>query len=491
MRKSRDLVESLAEAIDSDRLLPADGRLVLGVSGGADSVALLHAMVELNRARNFPWKIHVGHLHHGIRGPAADEDAQFVKDLAAELDLTVTVEHVDVPAMAKAGRQSIEEAARQARYAFLERICLHTESRCIVLAHHADDNAETVLHRILRGTGLRGLAGIAPVRALSPGSDIVVVRPLLRLHRAEILSFLRARGLRWREDHSNAQTSLTRNRIRHEVLPMLESKINRQVRDALIRLSEQARLTDAYLAETAQRTLETLTISRTDRELAVNLPALLKRSKVIRAELVRQAFLCLRVGEQQIDRRHVTAVLRLAEQGSTNKRINLPGRLTVARRYDRLVFWLSDSSGPVEEFGEVPVKVPGRTVLPRKGFRLDTQLLAFDEQMLQQVKDKKDSWTEYVDYDQIRCPLLVRARRPGDRFWPLGGPGSKKLSDFFIERKVDVRDREGIAVVCDQLGPIWVMGMRIDERVKLRRHTARVLRMSAGPLEETSDNMAM
>ncbi len=486
MGKSSGFVEYLAETIEAERLLPPDGRLVVGVSGGADSVALLHGLREVNRVRGLPWKIYVGHLHHGIRGTAADEDAQFVKDLAGSLDLPVTVEQADVPGLAKARQQSIEEAAREARYAFFERICLHTESRHIVLAHHADDNAETVLHRILRGTGLRGLAGIAPVRALSPGSEIVVVRPLLKLHKGEIVAFLRERDLPWREDHTNTQTSLTRNRIRNEILPLLEGKINRQVREALIRLAEQARLTDAYLAETAQRTLETLMISRTDCELTLNLPALLKRSKVIRAELVRQAFLWLRVGEQQIDRRHVMAVLRLAEQGVNNKRINLPGRLTVARRYDRLVFSLPDGNAPSEEFLEVSVKVPGRTIVRRKGVWLETEVVAFEASLLQHVKEKGDSWTEYVDADQVSCPLVVRPKRVGDRFWPLGGPGSKKLSDFFSERKVDAADRERIAVVCDQLGPIWVMGMRIDERVKLRRHTTRVLRMTAKPLEGQS-----
>lgn len=483
MGKSPDFVELLAEAVDGDRLLPAEGRLVIGVSGGADSVALLHAMHELNRIRGFPWKIHVGHLHHGIRGLAADQDADFVKDLAARLDLSATVEHVDVPTLAKARQESIEEAAREARYAFLERICLHTEGRHIVLAHHADDNAETVLHRILRGTGLRGLAGIAPVRPLSPGSDIVVVRPLLKLTREQILAFLKERDLRWREDHTNTQTSLTRNRIRHEVLPMLETKINKQVREALIRLAEQARLTDGYLAETAQRTLETLVISRTDCDLTLNLPALLKRSKVIRAELVRHAFLWLRVGEQQIDRRHVMAVLRLAEQGVNNKRINLPGRLTVARRYDRLVFSLCNGSAPHEEFVEVSVKVPGRTILRRKGVWLETHVQPFELAILQHARDKNDPCTEYVDADQVSYPLVVRPKKVGDRFWPLGGPGSKKLADFFSERKIDAAERERIAVVCDQLGPIWIMGMRIDERVKLRRHTTRVLKMVAKPLE--------
>lgn len=483
MGKPSCFIECLAETIKADRLLPPEGRLVIGVSGGADSIALLHGICEINRFQGQPWRIHVGHLHHGIRGTSADEDAQFVRDLAASLDLPVTVEQADVPALAKARQRSIEEAAREVRYAFFERICLHTESRHIVLAHHADDNAETVLHRILRGTGLRGLAGIAPVRPLSPGSDIVVVRPLLKLHKDEIAAFLRERNLPWREDHTNTQTSLTRNRIRHEILPMLEDKVNRQVREALIRLAEQARLTDAYLAETAQRTLETLMISRTDCELTLNLPALLKRSKVIRAELVRQAFLWLRVGEQQIDRRHVMSVLRLAEQGVNNKRINLPGRLTVARRYDRLVFSLPNGNSPSEGLLEVSVKVPGRTILRRKGIWLETQVLPFEPSLLQQVKAKSDSWTEYVDADQVSHPLVVRPRRAGDRFWPLGGPGSKKLSDFFSERKIDAADRERVAVVCDQLGPIWVMGMRIDERVKLRRHTMRVLQMTVRPLE--------
>lgn len=483
MGKSPDFVQLLAETIESDRLLPSEGRLVLGVSGGADSVAMLHAICEINQARGRPWTLHVGHLHHGIRGGAADEDAQFVKDLADQLGLPATIEQVDVPGLAKARDMSIEEAAREARYAYLERLCLHTESHYILLAHHADDNAETVLHRVLRGTGLRGLAGIAPVRLLSPGSDIRVIRPLLKFRRQDVLEFLRARGLPWREDHTNTQTSLTRNRIRHEILPLLESKINKQVKEALLRLAEQARATDAYLSETAQRTLETLVISRNDCELTVNLPALLKRSRVIQAELVRQAFLWLRVGEQQIDRRHVMAVLRLAEQGRTNKRINLPGRLTVARRYDRLVFSLPNGNLPSEEYTEIAVKVPGRTILRRRRIWLETQVLPFEPDLLRQAREKSDPWTEYLDFDQVSPPLIIRPKRVGDRFWPLGSPGSKKLADFFSERKVDPPDRSRIALVCDQLGPIWIMGMRIDERVKLRRHTTRVLQMTAKPLE--------
>ncbi len=483
MGKSTDFVPSLTEVIDTEKLLPAEGRLVLGVSGGADSVAMLHALDEINVSRGRPWNLHVGHLHHGIRSRAADEDAQFVSDLAANLGLPVTVEQVDVPGLAKARQMSIEEAAREARYAYLERLCLHTDSRHILLAHHADDNAETVLHRVLRGTGLRGLAGIAPVRALTPGSDIRVVRPMLKFRKQEVVDFLRQRGLDWREDHTNTQTSLTRNRIRHEILPLLSAKINRQVTEALLRLAEQARDTDAYLSETARRTFEALVISRTDCELTINLPALLKRSRVIQTELVRQAFLWLRVGEQSIDRRHVMAVLRLAEQSRSNKRINLPSRLTVSRRYDRLIFSLPGSQGPVEPFADISVKVPGRTIVRRRRIWLETRVEECSESLLQHVREKDDPWTEYVDYDQVSYPLIIRQRKVGDRFWPLGGPGSKKLSDFFSERKIDQPRRSEIPLVCDQLGPIWIMGLRIDDRVKLRRRTTRVLRIEAKPLE--------
>ena len=168
MGKSSDFVELLTEAVDAEKVLPAQGRLVVGVSGGADSVALLHGMHALNRARNLPWRIHVGHLNHGIRGPAAEEDARFVLDLASQLDLPATVEHVDVPGLAKARQMSIEEAAREARYAFFERICLHTESRHIVLAHPADDNAE-----------LRGL-GVADV--FTPGAPTSSIVDYLTSH---------------------------------------------------------------------------------------------------------------------------------------------------------------------------------------------------------------------------------------------------------------------------------------------------------------------
>jgi tRNA(Ile)-lysidine synthase len=480
--KSLRFVESLAQAVDAERLLPAEGCVLLGVSGGADSVALLIGLHELNQARGMPWTLHVAHLHHGIRGSAADEDARFVADLATRLGLAVTVERADVPAMARMAHQGMEQTARQVRYAFLERVCRQVQSRHIALAHHADDNVETILHRVLRGTGLHGLAGIASQRALSPGSQIVVVRPLLHVCRKQIVAFLRDRGQSWREDQTNALTDLTRNRIRHEVLPMLESSINKQVREALLRLAAQARLADAYLAETAQRSLAALVTHQADGELTLHLPGLLEHSDVIRAELIRQVFLRLRVSQQPITRRHVMAVLELAARPAGGKQIQLPGRLVVAVREDRLIFRLPAAAGG-EHFPEVTVPVPGRTILQRTGLCLETQPMPFDPDILRQVKATPDAWTEYVDFDSVRLPLVVHAKRPGERFWPLGGPGRKKLSDFFNEQKIALPDRAWVPVVCDELGPIWIMGMRIDERVKLRRQTLRVLQMTARPLE--------
>jgi len=474
---------SLAEAIEAEGLLPPEGRVVVGVSGGADSMALLYGLVALNERLQKRWTLHVAHLHHGIRGRDADEDARFVESVCKEMALPFFLERVDVPAVAKERKQSLEEAARQVRYEFFERVCLQTDSRYLALGHHADDNAETVLHRILRGTGIRGLAGILPARPLRPGSDITVVRPLLRFRRQEIREYLQSIGAAWREDHTNAEVSLTRNRLRHEVLPLIESKVNRQVVPALLRLAEQARWVDAYLRETAERTLQTLIISRTDCELAINLPALLKRRRVIQTELIRQALLLLGVGEQQIGYEHILSVLRLAEQAASGKRLNLPGRVTVTKRYDKLIFSLPTGRVADDGFCDVAVRLPGTTVLPRRGIALEAEIQPFEPELLEKVRQKNDPWTEYLDYDQVCPPLVVRSRRPGDRFWPLGAPGSKKLSDFFIERKVEPDQRDRICLLCDQLGPIWVVGMRIDERVRLRRNTCTVLRLTARPLE--------
>ncbi|HEY2977068.1 MAG TPA: tRNA lysidine(34) synthetase TilS, partial [Burkholderiaceae bacterium] len=349
-------IKIFADHIQAEGLLQRDDRVVVGVSGGPDSMALLHGLVGLNTSAGFQLALHIVHLNHQLRGEAAEQDAAFVQAAADDLELSSTIERRDIRALAGAqgaaehsamedaswlgyaGRPSssgaIEETARRERYALFERAALATDSNVICVGHQADDNAETILHRIVRGTGLRGMAGIPARRRLRAGSDIWLVRPLLRFPRRKLLEFLADAGIPYREDESNAYPAAAdvlsasrttaefgggdsgrpapmRNFIRNVALPLLEAQINPHVREALLRLAEQARWVEEHLAETVLRNFETLVVSRSERELVLSARALARRSRIIQAEVLRHAIISLHVGEQDLSFTHLSSVCDL------------------------------------------------------------------------------------------------------------------------------------------------------------------------------------
>jgi tRNA(Ile)-lysidine synthase len=421
---------------------------------------------------------------------------------------------------APSSTSAIEETARRERYALFERVALATGSNAICVGHQADDNAETILHRIVRGTGLRGIGGIPARRRLRPGSDLWLVRPLLRFPRRKLLEFLADAGVPYREDESNlypapsdvlapsrpvaelttgpGRAAPMRNLIRNVVLPMLESQINPQVREALLRLGEQARWVEEHLAETVVRAFETLVISRSERELVLSARSLARRSRIIQAEVIRHAIASFHVGEQDLSFTHLSAVCDLLAGRTSGKQIQLPGGLTATKRYDRLILNLPGAPSPETIPAETAVHVPGRTVLPVRRLELICTLQEGEPQGLSRREgDSPDSsrrsnelsgeaprsrFEESIDFDKLQLPLVVRRRRRGERFWPLGAPGRKKLSDFLVDAKVDPVERERVAVLCDQQGPIWIIGHRIDERVKLTDATRRILHIRVAPL---------
>lgn len=484
-----DLEARLAQSILDERLLARDEAVVVGVSGGVDSVALLYLLCALNGRDGWSLRPHIAHLNHQLRGPESAADAEFVSQLAKSLRLPITVESADVSARAEATGVSIEQAGREARLEFFERVCLSTGISTVVLAHHADDNAETVLQRIMRGTGFRGLVGIRPVRPLREGSAIRIVRPMLPLRRSEIEKYLADRGIAWRQDSSNTSDLYTRNRLRHELLPLIREKYNPQVDEALVRLAEQARHLDAYLTETAERMLESLVIHHDNQTLALHAPGLTRKPRVIQTQLIRQAILRLGVGEAELTYRHVKSVVELAAGTEGSKAMHLPG-LRVTRKYERLLFERYGQIGtppPIAE--ELRVGLEGVTALPGYGLELSAEIAPVGEtEISEYVRRRADrgtiSYEEWMDADRIAPPLLARSRRPGDRFLPLGMTSVKKLSDFFIDQKIDADQRDRAVVLCDQLGPVWVVPFRIDERVRLSRATRRVLRLTARVIDE-------
>ncbi|MCH8880745.1 MAG: tRNA lysidine(34) synthetase TilS [Planctomycetes bacterium] len=327
----------MQKTIPPDRW-PARGEpLVIGISGGPDSTALVFLLDELNTAQDRGWRLHLAHLNHGLRGTDSDSDAGFVADLAERHDWEVTIDQRPVRERAKQSGGTLEETARNERYDFFERVLMDHNARVIATAHHADDNVETVLHRLIRGTGIRGLSGIPAMRPLRNGQPYRLIRPLLNVRRADILAYLDRRGITYCHDHTNEVTEFTRNRIRNELIPKLEQDYNPAVADALLRLAEQARRLNEFVQRAVDEKFPMMLIGEKHAEhpteITLNATALLREPQALQTELIRRAIAKLGVGEKKLTFGHLRSIVELAQKNVSGKRLELPGGLTV--EYDR------------------------------------------------------------------------------------------------------------------------------------------------------------
>lgn len=474
-----DLPSRLATFIRTQDLVPAGAHVVVGVSGGPDSTALLHALAELAPHEDARWTLHVAHLNHQLRGEQSDADAEFVRQLACRLALPCTVTRADLrPAGGSSAGRGLEEIARLRRYEFLERVCLQCGADVLAVGHHADDNAETILHHIARGTGLRGLRGMRPARPLSPAGRVRLVRPLVGFRRAEIIDFLQCRHIAYRLDESNRNLTYTRNRIRHELLPLLTEFINPRATEALLRLGEQARWAEEFLQEVAGRSLEAATLRRTEDELVLARNALAERPRIVRFEVIRQAVAGFGLGERNVGFSHLASVSDLLAAPRGSGAVELPDGLRVRRELDHLVFSVAAPDNDEPPLPEQAVTVPGATAVPGTAWVIETQVTLVGPDAT------RTPWPgspgeECLDFDRLALPLVVRGARAGDRFMPLGAPGHKKVSDFFVDQRIPPRARRRTPILCDRRGPLWVIPFRIDERAKVTDRTARLLMVAA------------
>ncbi|MBI4718377.1 MAG: tRNA lysidine(34) synthetase TilS [Planctomycetes bacterium] len=473
------MIRALAHTLLSEAALEPSQSVVVGVSGGADSMALLHLLLGLNRVAGWHLRLHVAHLHHGLRGADADADAAFVQAAADALGVGCTVESRNVADLAQSKSAGVEETGRDERFLFFERVCLQAGANIVAVGHHADDNAETILHRILRGTGLRGLAGMRRSRPLGPASPVRLVRPLLHLPRKTLRDYLAGSGITFREDLSNSAREPTRNRIRHVLLPLIEEQINAQAGEALTRLGLQARWLDDFLRDLVCRTFDTLLISQDAGAVVLNADALARKSRIVQTELVRMAYGRFGLGEQTLSFGHLVAAVELLDDPASGRQVHLPGGLAVEKRYHQLVFFLPEAEGTPAEVVETPVHLPGITRLPGERGELVCTVRTLTAEEVAQVPRAATLTRVFLDYDVLRLPLTLRGRRAGDRFVPLGAPGTKSVSDFLIDTKVGPATRQELTLLCDQAGIVWLIGQRIDERAKLTANTRRVLEVSA------------
>ncbi len=325
-------------------LIPPGTKVLCAVSGGADSTAMLHALCAVNGLYDRRWLISVAHLDHQIRDDSAG-CASLVQKMAGELGLECRMESMDVPAMIKAEGGSLEETARRVRYDFLRRTAEEFGANVVAVAHHADDQAETVLHRVIRGTGLHGLAGMRPSRSITEGSDIVVVRPLLSFRRRALREYLSHRGLPFHDDPTNLDTAeATRNHLRQNVLPLLEATVNPKVADALVRLAEQAGSAAEAIEIMATQAMEESRPERKPGEVRLRAQSLAKLPAAVRTEVVRRVLNEIGAKLGAIGQERIEAAADLACRDRQLRRIELPGNILIERRGE---YWTARAKKPV------------------------------------------------------------------------------------------------------------------------------------------------
>jgi tRNA(Ile)-lysidine synthase len=449
---------------------PGD-RVIVAVSGGPDSVALLDLLAAL--APTLRLELHVAHLDHGWRGRAAAADAGFVRRLALRLGLPVTVGHVP-PATWKrrAGRQSSREArARDLRYAFLVETARAVGARRIALGHTRDDQAETLLLNLLRGSGGRGLGGIRPVR------DDLFVRPLIETRRRDLLAWLKRRRLRYRVDATNRDLALTRNRVRRSLIPLLERRFNPRVVDLLARTAGLLRDDEAVLEAIAGEALDKAAGRRQRGRIDLRAAAIRPLPAALQRRVLRRAVAEVRGDLRRITARQIEACRDLLEHRPGRGRplsggVDLPGGVTVRAAPGTLTVSAVRPAAAAGTAVETLCPVPGRCELPGFGVRLKTRVMSRSPRF-----DPRAGAPDRVclDADLARGPLRIRGRRPGDRFRPLGAPGARKVKTFLIDRKVpaDLRARIPIVLSGDRIA--WVMAQAIDDRFKVTPSTRRIL----------------
>ena len=441
----------------------------MAVSGGPDSVCLLHTLIKLRDV--FDIMLHIAHLDHQLRGTESMADAQYVADLAQRLDIPATIEQRDVKAFKAQQHVSLEEAAREVRYNFLAQVAESIGTSRVAVGHTADDHIETILMHLIRGAGTKGLRGLEPSTLWpSAPSRLIVIRPLLEVSRQETANYCHHHQLAPRLDASNLSLSPLRNRIRQQLLPLLQS-YNPRVAEALMRTARIAgddlNYLDAEVArlwgEVAQKQEGAIIL---DRKQFLELPSAIKRY------LLRRAIEDLLGNLKDIETRHIEGILAALTKPA-GKRINLPGGLVFSIEYDR--YLLAQDAAVLSPFPPLEtgftLKIPGKTLVT--GWRIESTIMGSSEAKREDLLN--NDFTAYFDLEKAGSRLAVRSREPGDRFQPLGMSRPKKLGEFMIDTKIPQSWRQRIPLVCSPQHILWVVGWRIDERVKVTESTSQIL----------------
>ncbi len=478
--RMKNIGNRVKKYIEKYQMIEKGDRVIAGISGGADSVCLFFVLLELRQEIGF--SLIAVHINHGLRGADADADEQFVKQLCEQYEIPLEISRVNLELIAAKRKQSLEEAGRNVRREVLARVMVQYAGNRIAMAHHQNDNAETLLWNLVRGTGLQGLGGIRPV-------NNVWIRPLLCLSRDEIEADLKERGQGYCIDKTNLETTYTRNKLRHQVLPFLQNEVNSAAVRHMNETMEQMRELREFVEQETQRAVGGCVIwaqgscqirEKNWREL----PGYLQK------EVIYDCVERISGTRKNLGRVHIETVCELFEQQVGRKR-NLPGAVRGVREYGgiRLEKAKAAESDYVREelFSGRKLQVPGVTCLPEKGLTITCRLLENEEGWKQsEIPQKK--YTKWFDYDIIKTCLHIRTRESGDQIAIDREGHRQKLKSWFVNEKIPAKERAGVPLIAEGEQIIWIVGYRMSSAYQVSTQTKRILQIEIEPPELMGDD---
>ncbi|MCP4609901.1 MAG: tRNA lysidine(34) synthetase TilS [Planctomycetes bacterium] len=469
-----ELDKKVADFIKTNELYGSADKVLLAVSGGADSTALLYAISALNSKNVFRPELLCAHINHQLRAAQSDSDEDFVTAQAAGLKLAITTKRVNVREFAAREKLSIETAARQLRIKILIEIAKTNNCKTIATAHQKNDNAETLLQRLSRGTGFRGLGGIWPKRIFH--KEFKFIRPLLCVDRNEIIQYLQHQNLTWRQDHTNADCTYRRNFIRHRLLPELQQDCAGSLVEQLSELSESARGFYKLICRNADE-IWPKAADFIGEKVTLDVKMLLAQPLPIIIELLRRGLTAIGSGERNLTQYHYEKLLQLARQNTSGRKIDLPGECVVGTEYGKIIFSAPEKiSLPTELIdNSITLDIPGQTRFGR--YSIKASVFQADEEEFNKFKAKKNSFIEWFDFNKIKPPVIIRFRKAGDRFVPLGLKEEKKVGKFLTAARIPQHLRRKLLIVADSEKIIWLWPIRTSEQTKVTGDTRKILQL--------------
>lgn len=474
------MYQKVLSYVNQHHMLTQGDGIVAGVSGGADSVCLLFVLRKM--MESFGGKLYVAHVNHGLRGEDALADQEFVRNLCKEWDLPFYLKSVDLRAIAKEKKLTEEEAGRLVRYDFFREVAKKTRAGKIAVGHNANDNAETLLFHLIRGSNLKGLCGISPVQGQ-------IIRPLLCVQRGEIEAYVRENGLNFCMDKTNLEDTYTRNRIRHKLLPLME-EINPEAVEAIGRAAEACAFSADFIEGEVKAASERF-VRRDEglKQFVIEKEAFSSLQPAVFDGLLMEVLSLAAGSRKDVGAVHIGA-LRALQKGETGKSLNLPYAVRAENVYGNLVFHKITEDGNVRKggpedkgeelgfrlFGELVLSkdpMEGEIPLPEGGC-IQYSLENYEKNM----KIPKNRYTKWLDYDIIDGTLQFRTRKPGDWIQVLARGGRKKLKDYLIDEKIPRSERDRIVLLTLGDEILWAVGYRLSERAKITEKTKHILKLT-------------